>query len=69
MMSTSEPERIIAIHLKEKKLQDYNYIFYGIDVFSKLILRSRMKTKETKEIIAEIMTKYVQGGGMIPDKL
>ena len=69
MMSTSEPGRIIAVDLKEKKLQDYNYIVYGIDVFSKLIFGSLIKTKETKAIVTEMMTKYMQGGGMIPDKL
>ena len=57
MMSTSEPGRSIAINLK--KLQDYNFLFYGIEVFSKLIFGSLIKTKETKEIVTEIMTKYI----------
>ena len=68
MMLISEPGRIIAVILMEK-LEDYNYIFYGIYVFSKLIFGSLIKTKETKEIVSEITTKYIQGGGMIPDKL
>ena len=67
MMSTSEPGRSKAVNLK--KLQDYNFIFYGIDVFSKLIFGSLIKTKGTKEIVTEIMTMYIQGGGRIPDKL
>ena len=56
MMTTSEPGRIVAVHL-EKKLQDYKYIFYKIDEFLKLIVGSLIKTKETKEIVREIMTK------------
>ena len=38
-------------------------------MFSKLIFGSLIKTKETKEIVTEIMTRYIQGGGRIPDKL
>ena len=38
-------------------------------MFSKLIFGNVIKTKETKEIVREIMMKCVQGGGMIPDKL
>ena len=69
MMTASEPGKIVAVDLKEKKLQDYKYIFYGIDVFSKLMFGSLIKTKQTSEIVREFMVKYVQGGGMMPDKL
>ena len=69
MMAASEPGKIVAVDLKEKKLQDFKYIFYGIDVFSKLMFGSLIKTKQTSEIVRELMVKYVQGGGIMPDKL
>ena len=69
MMSASEPGKVVAVDLKEKKLQDYKYIFYGIDVFSKLMFGSLIKTKQTSEIVREFLVKYVQGGGMMPDRL
>ena len=69
MMSTSEPEKMIAVDLKEKKLQEYTYIIYGIDMFSKLVFGSLIETKQTNKIVRELIVKYVQGGGMMPDKL
>ena len=51
MMAASEPGKIVVVDLKEKKLQDFKYIFYGIDVFSKLMFGSLIKTKQTSEIV------------------
>ena len=69
MLPTVEPGHIIAVDLKEKKIGEYKYIFYGIDVFSKMMFGSFIKTKHTDEIVREFMLKYVQPGGMMPDKL
>ena len=33
MLAATEPGKIVAVDLKEKNLQGFKYIFYGIDVF------------------------------------
>ena len=57
------------VDLKEKKIGEFKYIFYGVDVFSKMMFGSFIKTKHTDEIVREFMLKYVQSGGMLLDKL
>ena len=69
MLAATEPGKIVAVDLKEKNLQGFKYIFYGIDVFSKLMFGSLIKSKHTSEIVREFMLKYVQSGGLMPDKL
>ena len=69
MLPATEPGRIVAVDLKEKNIAGFKFIFYGIDVFSKMMFGSFIKTKQTSEIVREFMIKYVQPGGMMPDKL
>ena len=52
MMSSKERGIIVTLDLKQKKLQDYNYIFYSIDMFSKFMFASLIKTKQTNEILS-----------------
>ena len=50
IMSTAEPGKIVAVDLKEMKLQESDYIFYGIEVFLKSLFGFLIKDSTIKDI-------------------
>ena len=51
MLLATELGKIVVVDLKDKKLEEFKFIFYGIDVFSKLMFGSFIKTKHTSKIV------------------
>ena len=69
LLPAANPAQIIAVDLKDKTVGVFKFIFYGIDVFTRLMFGVFLKSKKTEEVVRAFMVRYVQSGGMIPNKL
>ena len=62
------PGQVVSLDLKERKVGNYKYILYGVDMFSSLVFAVFLKTKTSKEVVDKVFTFFAASGSCIPKK-